>query len=91
MEFEWDQSKSDVCLADRGFDFSYAVRAFLDEDRLIRQDHRWEYGEDRYQLLGKIEGRIFHLVYTLRKNRIRIISARKANYRGAQDYEDRTH
>lgn len=91
MEFEWDQSKSDVCLADRGFDFSYAVRAFLDEDRLIRQDHRWEYGEDRYQLLGKIEGRIFHLVYTLRKNRIRIISARKANYREAKDYEDRTH
>ncbi len=91
MEFEWDESKSEVCHQQRGFDFSYAARAFLDEDRLIRQDHRWEYGEDRYQLLGKIEGRIFHLVYTMRKSRIRIISARKANRREATDYENRTH
>ena len=24
MEFEWDDTKSDACFADRGFDFAYA-------------------------------------------------------------------
>ena len=26
MEFEWDDAKSDACLAQRGFDFSYVIR-----------------------------------------------------------------
>jgi uncharacterized DUF497 family protein len=51
---------------------------------------RWNYGEDRYQLLGSIETRVFFLVYTLRGETIRIISARKANRREVQRYENAT-
>jgi len=87
MRFEWDENKSDACFTGRGFDFAYAIRAFADPDRVLHQDHRWDYGEDRYQLLGKIDGRIFVLVYTPRDNAIRIISARKANRREVQEYE----
>jgi len=88
MEFEWDEAKSDVCYSQRGFDFAYAVQAFVDPDRLIRQDHRWDYGEERYQLLGRIEHRVFFVAYAVRNCVIRIISARKANQREAKDYED---
>ena len=49
------------CFMERGFDFAYAIRAFIDPDRVVRADTRWNYGEDRYQLLGGIEGRIFFL------------------------------
>jgi len=35
MEFEWDEAKSDACFARRGFDFVYALQAFIDPDRLI--------------------------------------------------------
>ena len=35
MEFEWDQSKSERCFTERGFDFAYAVNAFFDPDRII--------------------------------------------------------
>ncbi len=59
MEFEWDPDKSDACFAERGFDFAYVLRAFMDADRLIHKDTRWDYGEDRYQLLGAIDGRVF--------------------------------
>jgi hypothetical protein len=48
---------------------------------------RWDYGEDRYRLLGAIEGRVFILIYTLRGSAIRVISARKANRREVRDYE----
>ena len=88
MEFEWDEAKSEACFMERGFDFAYAIRAFLDPNRVVRADTRWNYGEDRYQLFGSIEGRLFFLVYTLRAETIRIISARKANRREVQDYEN---
>ena len=87
MRLEWGENKSDACFADRGFDFAYVIRAFADPDRLLNRDRRWDYGEERYRLLGKIDGRVFVLVYTPRDDVIRIISARKANRREDQEYE----
>ena len=66
MEFEWDDAKSNDCFMHRGFDFAYAIRAFLDPNRIVGRDRRWDYGEDRYQLLGAIERRVFVLISTLR-------------------------
>ena len=57
MEFEWDDAKSNDCFMHRGFDFAYAIRAFLDPNRIVGRDRRWDYGEDRYRLLGAIERR----------------------------------
>jgi uncharacterized protein len=88
MEFEWDSDKSDACFTGRGFDFAYVLHAFMDADRLTRKDTRWDYGEDRYQLLGIIDGRVFFVVYTVRGTVLRIISARKANQREVNDYEN---
>lgn len=56
MEFEWDEGKSDACLAQRGFDLAYALRAFLDPNRLIRKDSRWDYGEDRHLIARRHRG-----------------------------------
>lgn len=53
----------------------------------MREDSRHSYGEVRYQLMGKIENRLFVLVYTLRRDVVRIISARKANQREVKHYE----
>ena len=47
MDFEWDESKSERCLAERGFDFAYAARAFFDPDRVVHADTRRNYGEER--------------------------------------------
>jgi len=91
MDFEWDETKSEACFLERGFDFAYAARAFFDPNRLIQADTRYSYGEERYQLMGKIEGRLFVVVYTPRNGAIRIISARKANQREIKHYENRTH
>ena len=88
MNFEWDDAKSDQCFEERGFDFVYVSHAFLDPDRVIRADRRHEYGEERMQMLGQVEGRLFHVVFTMRGTAIRIISARKANVREARDYEN---
>ena len=86
MEFEWDDAKSATCFAQRGFDFAYALQAFLDSNRIISRDYRWDYGEDRYRLLGEIEGRVFVVIFTVRNSTVRIISARKANKREVKEY-----
>ena len=91
MQFEWDEAKSEACFRNRGFDFAYAAFAFADPDRMVRQDSRYSYGEDRYQLIGRIEGRLFVLVYTPRNEVMRIISARKANQREVKLYENRAY
>lgn len=55
---------------------------------MIQLDDRYSYNEERYQLMGMIERRLFVLVYTPRSNAMRIISARKANQREIRHYED---
>lgn len=90
MNFEWDEVKSNLCFEDRGFDFAYVAHAFLDPNRVIRADQRQEYGEERLQMLGHVQERLFHVVFTMRGVAIRIISARKANLREMKDYENST-
>jgi uncharacterized DUF497 family protein len=91
MDFEWDEAKSEACFKERGFDFAYAARAFFDPKRIVHADTRHSYGEDRYQLMGQIEQRLFLVVYTQRQQVTRIISARKANQREVKNYENSTH
>ena len=91
MEFEWDEGKNSACFERRGFDFAYAARDFLDPHRIVAQDRRRDYGEDRYRLLGRIDGRVYVVVYTVRSSAVRIISARKANGKEVADYEHNAH
>ena len=46
MEFEWDDAQNETCFLRRGFDFAYAVRAFLDPQRIVAQDRRRDYVAD---------------------------------------------
>ena len=88
--FEWDEQKSEACFQYRGFDFLYAARAFVDTQKIVEEDLRRVYGERRFRLMGKIEHRLFVVVYTKRQGAVRIISARKANQREMHRYENRT-
>lgn len=84
LGFEWDIEKSDRCRQERGFDFAYVMAAFEDPDRRIEPDLRQNYGEIRLRLFGRVETRLYAVVYTIRDSNVRIISARKANSREQQ-------
>jgi uncharacterized protein len=87
MNFEFDDAKSELCLLERGFDFAYAAHAFLDPQRVVQIDARYDYGETRFVLLGMVQERLLSLVYTPRGEAFRIISARKANARERKRYD----
>jgi hypothetical protein len=79
--FAWNAAKSERCRRDRGFSFAFVIPAFGDPDRRVEIDDRRNYGETRYRLYARIEGRLFVVVYTLRGRTTWIISDRKANAR----------
>jgi uncharacterized DUF497 family protein len=89
MDFEWDEAKNRRNLAKHGISFEEAARV-LAVPRLREVDDRRTYGETRFRAYGMVEGRLLCVVYTLRGDRVRIISARRASrverrtYRQAQ-------
>ncbi len=88
MLFEWDERKAARNLDKHGVAFEYAVRVFLDSNRLDSEDSRRDYSEERRLTLGKIEERLFAVAYTQRGPVIRLISARKANERERRMYDE---
>ncbi len=80
-EFEWDDGKAARNLRDHKVTFEMAREAFADFFGVEREDTRQAYGEARYILIGMAEGQLLHITYTLRGERIRIISARLAEPR----------
>jgi uncharacterized DUF497 family protein len=87
MEFGWDPNKRNRTLAERGIDFAGILEAFEDPARRIAQDTRKDYREERYNMLARCRGRVFHITFTLRGELTWIISTRKANKREQRRYE----
>jgi uncharacterized protein len=83
------RSEDERCRRERGFSFSSVILAFADPDRRVEIDDRRNYGETRYRLYGRIAGRLFVIVYTLRRRTTWIISARKANAREKRRHGDK--
>jgi hypothetical protein len=85
-KFEWDDRKAAVNHARHGVSFEAARKVFKDIAAIDQLDDRDDYGEERFTLLGMSDGRLLLVAYTLRDDRIRIISAR-----GAEPYEHRIY
>jgi uncharacterized protein len=85
-QFEWDDNKAAINLADHGVTFEMARHVFKDPFGIDQPDDRFDYGEDRANVIGMVNGRILFVAYTMRETRIRIISAR-----GAEPHEHRQY
>jgi uncharacterized DUF497 family protein len=79
MEFEWDPDKAEANLRKHHVPFSIAESAFDDEGRLEILDDSFDYGEERWILIGRVGITVLFVVYTQRGESIRLISARKAD------------
>jgi len=77
ITFEWDEAKAASNLRKHGIDFARVDRAFVDPWRLEHMD-RDEHGEDRYRMIATVHGPPLFVIYTVRNDAIRLISAREA-------------
>jgi uncharacterized protein len=78
MDFEWDEAKDRRNLAKHGISFADAARVFAGPI-LTEVDERHAYGETRHRAYGTVADRLLSVVYTMRGDRVRIISARRAS------------
>lgn len=74
---EWDENKNQSNIRKHGISFETAALVFADEDRIEFYDALHSQDEDRYVVLGCVHG-ILYVVYTMRDEAARIISARMA-------------
>lgn len=84
--FEWDAEKTQRNARNHGVTFQEAVKAFRDAFAVERIDDRENYGEERINMLALCNGVILNVTYTERGDRIRIISARRAEKHEQEDY-----
>jgi len=82
-EFEWDVSKNTSNIAKHGIDFDDAIEIF-DANYFEYPSPRNE--EVRYVAVGEMQGIVIAVVYTLRSEVYRIISARRARANEERDY-----
>ena len=76
-EFEWDEEKAKKNFQNHGLTFKTAEKVFLDEKRIEIYDFIHSINENRYITIG-LAGKVLFVVYTERKPKIRLISARVA-------------
>jgi uncharacterized protein len=79
VQYEWDNGEAAENIRKHGVDFADAIAALEDPNRLEEIDTRFEYSEERIQVIGMVRGDVLFVIVTLRgEDSCRIISARKA-------------
>lgn len=78
IDFDWDDTKAATNWRDHGVAFHQAVKTFRDPFAVEWIDDRENYGEERVNLLGMCDGVLLHVTYTERGDKLRLISARRA-------------
>lgn len=88
MRFEWDDNKAEANFVKHGIAFEEAVTVFADPYLLFTEDSSHSDREEREWAIGEAENNlILVIIFTMRDQNIRIISARKATKRERKNYE----
>ena len=86
LKFRWNKAKARENYRKHGVTFDLAKAVFNDAFALELLDDRRDYGEERFVIIGMVEGRILYVAYSERHDVIRIISARRATKHEEQAY-----
>ena len=86
--FEWNDDKAAQNWRDHGVSFEMAREAFTAAFAVEWVDAGQDPSEERYAMIGMVESRLLFVAYVMRGERIRIISARKAEPYERRKYHD---
>lgn len=88
VEFEWNKGNIDKNKVKHGVGNKEAEETFLGKDKFIFKDKLHSQKEERLRIFGKTKnGRKLLVVFTIRGEKIRIISARDMNKKEVKFYE----
>ena len=88
-DFEWDEGNIKKNWERHRVSHIECEEIFFNRPIIVKKDEPHSTIEDRYFVLGKTDaGRLLFIVFTLRGNKIRIISARDMNRKERKIYEE---
>lgn len=88
VEFEWDEGNQDKNLIKHKVTDEECEEVFFDSRKRILKDSPHSGCEPRYILIGRTKKqRTLFVVFTIRRNKIRVISARDLNKKERKLYE----
>ncbi|MBD9002059.1 BrnT family toxin [Coprococcus catus] len=87
LKFEWDEEKNQINKRKHKISFETAAYVFEDENYIEMYDFEHSIEEDRYIAIGCV-GDVLFVVFTERKDNIRLISARLATESERRLYYD---
>ena len=89
MQYEWDEAKAAANIRNHGVAFT-AIEDFDWSTAFVLPDERFDYNEDRWLAIGMIGSRLHAVSFTIRGDRIRIISLRRAEPREKRLYHEQS-
>jgi len=88
IEFEWDEGNIDKNLIKHGVTNQEIEEVFFNLPTTVVEDRQHSTSELRYLALGKSDtSKKLSIIFTIRKNKIRIISARPMSQKERKFYE----
>jgi uncharacterized DUF497 family protein len=88
--FEWDAGNKIKNLTKHQVSQDECEEAFFDSNREVQEDLLHSVNEERYILLGYTKyKRLLYIVFTVRKEKVRVISARDINKKELKLYEEK--
>ena len=88
-DFEWDEGNIKKNWEKHRVSHIECEEIFFNRPIMVKKDEPHSTSEDRYFVLGKTDaGRLLFIVFTLRADKIRIISARDMNGKERMIYEE---
>lgn len=86
ISFEWDEGNSLKNLTKHGISCEKCEGLFLNLP-LVLIDNKHSATEQRYWALGEVDSDYLHITFTMRNNRIRVISTRSMSRKEKEIYE----
>ena len=87
--FEWDKGNFDKNFVAHNVGWAECEEVFFSERKLLLDDVLHSAGEARYIVLGETrQGRQLFIVFTIRKCKVRVISARDLKRKERKLYEE---
>lgn len=91
LGFEWDKGNKIKNLTKHQVSQDECEETFFDFNRKVQKDLLHSANEERYVLLGRTKyKRLLYIVFTVKKEKVRVISARDINKRELKLYEEKT-
>ncbi|MBI3559500.1 BrnT family toxin [Candidatus Gottesmanbacteria bacterium] len=88
IAFEWDEGNLHKSMRKHGVTPEEAESVFIDDNSVVLPDEKHSAVEKRFAIFGTSDvNRYVYVIFTIRKNKLRIISARRMHRKEVEKYD----